>query len=149
MSWTETVLSHLSDAGYRVTSPRRAILERIMEYTQPFTSEQLFRDLGGDDGPIGRATIYRTVELLLADGWLARVHWSPNATELLTGEHAYVPAEQGHYHHMVCRNCGSTITFQGCNIDDVIGGLAQRLNFRIDGHWLEVYGLCQVCQRKL
>jgi Fur family ferric uptake transcriptional regulator len=149
MSWTENVLSHLSGSGHRVTAPRRAILERIMEYNQPFTSEQLFRDLGGDEGPIGRATIYRTVDLLLDDGWLARVHWSASSAQPIPSEHAYVPAERGHHHHMVCRNCGSTITFEGCNIDDVLGGLTRRLNFRIEGHWLEVYGLCQICQRKM
>jgi Fur family ferric uptake transcriptional regulator len=146
MVWVENVLAHLSAQGNRVTEPRRAILERIVRYTQPFSAEQLFKDLGGDDSPIGRATVYRTVDLLLADGWLARVHWSPSKES--NDDHAYVPVERGHQHHMVCKNCGSVAAFEGCVLDTLLGGLARRLNFRVDGHWLEIYGLCQVCQRQ-
>lgn len=149
MSWTDKVRAHLVSTGYRMTSPRRMILERIIQYAQPFSTEQLFRDLGGDEGPVGRATVYRTVELLLEDGWIARVHWSATGTSILAGEHAYVPVEPGHKHHMICQNCGTVITFEGCHLDEILGGLAQRLNFRVDGHWLEIYGLCQQCQRKL
>jgi Fur family transcriptional regulator, ferric uptake regulator len=149
MSWTEKVLTDLSAKGHRVTGPRRAILERIMQYTQPFSAEQLFRDLGGEKGPIGRATIYRTVDLLLEDGWLSRVHWSASKETATTSDHAYVPVEGGHQHHMVCKNCGTVIAFEGCQIDLILGDLPRRLNFRVDGHWLEVYGLCQVCQRQL
>ena len=90
MSWSENVLTQLSAQGHRMTEPRRAILERIVRYTQPFSAEQLFKDLGGDTGPIGRATVYRTVDLLLNDHWLARVHWSA-AKETTSEDHAYVP----------------------------------------------------------
>jgi Fur family transcriptional regulator, ferric uptake regulator len=147
MAWVESVLTHLSNQGHRVTEPRRAILERIVRYTQPFGAEQLYQDLGGERGPIGRATVYRTVDLLLADNWLARVHWSPGK-ETTSDDHAYVPVEQGHQHHLVCRNCGSVATFEGCEIDALLGGLARRLNFRVDEHWLEISGLCQACQRQ-
>ncbi len=147
MAWVENVLTHLSKQGYRVTEPRRAIMERIVRYTQPFGAEQLYQDLGGEGGPIGRATVYRTVELLLADNWLARVHWSPSK-ETTSDDHAYVPVEQGHQHQLVCRSCGSVATFEGCEIDTLLGGLARRLNFRVEGHWLEIVGLCQTCQRQ-
>src|SRR5215207_1539465 len=129
MPWAEDVLTHLSTQGHRVT-------------------EQLFKDLGGDTGPIGRATVYRTVDLLLNDHWLARVHWSA-AKETTSDDHAYVPVEQGHQHHLVCRNCGAVAAFEGCDIDGLLGGLARRLNFRVEGHSLEIYGMCQVCQRQM
>ena len=149
MTWVEKVLTHLSDQGHRVTNPRRTILERIAQYNQPFSSEQLFKDIGGDDGPIGRATVYRTVDLLHDDHWLARVHWSASKETAATDEHAYVPIEQGHQHHLVCKNCGSVVAFQGCDIDGLLGGLTKRLNFRVEGHWLEIYGLCQICQSQI
>jgi Fur family transcriptional regulator, ferric uptake regulator len=148
MSWVDKVLKDLSARGYRVTEPRRAILERIAQYHQPFSAEQLFKDAGGEGGPIGRATVYRTVELLQDGHWLARVHWSAAKEDSIADEHAYVPIEQGHQHHLICRNCGSVVAFEGCDIDGILGGLARRLNFRVDNHWLEVSGLCQVCQRQ-
>ncbi|MBC8161977.1 MAG: transcriptional repressor [Roseiflexaceae bacterium] len=152
MSWTERVLASLSDRGHRVTGPRRALLERITRYAQPFTAEQLWLDVAAvpaeDSGQIGRATVYRTIELLVEQNWLARVHWSRQKETAAEGEHAYVLAEQGHQHHLVCSTCGAVITFEGCDIDALLGGLAKRLNFRIDGHWLEAHGMCQQCQRR-
>jgi Fur family transcriptional regulator, ferric uptake regulator len=152
MSWTERVLTSLSGKGHRVTGPRRAILDRIVQYPHPFSAEELWIDLGGDPkhgtGPIGRATIYRTVELLVDEHWLARVHWSRSRETSAEGDHAYVPIDQGHQHHLVCKSCGTVVTFEGCQIEELLGGLAERLNFRIDGHWLEVFGMCQTCQRR-
>lgn len=147
MTWVEKVLSHLSNQGHRVTSPRRALLERIAQYQHPFSAEQLFKDVGGEHGTIGRATVYRTVELLHDDHWLARVHWRAGNLVGSADEHAYVPIEQGHQHHLVCKRCGTVIAFEGCDLEQLLGGLAGRLNFRIEGHWLEIYGLCRACQR--
>lgn len=152
MSWSEQVLAALSAKGHRVTGPRRAILEQITQYQQPFSAEQLWVDMNTSPpqrtGAIGRATIYRTVDLLVEENWLARVHWSSSKETATESEHAYVPIEQGHQHHLICKNCGTVVAFEGCDIDEILGGLARRLNFRVEGHWLEAYGLCQRCQRQ-
>lgn len=150
MVWAERVLEALSAKGHRVTAPRRAILDQIASYVQPFSAEQLWQDLNETSihGTIGRATIYRTVELLIDENWLARVHWSRSKETIADGDHSYVVVEPGHQHHLVCKNCGTVVAFQGCDIDHLLGGLARRLNFRVDGHWLEAYGLCQSCQRR-
>lgn len=151
MTWIDRVLQSLSGEGHRVTGPRRAILERISRYSQPFTAEQLWLDLGDEQAEgsaIGRATVYRTVDLLAEANWLARVHWSRVSQTAAEAEHAYVPVEPGHQHHMVCKDCGLVIAFEGCDIDHLLGGLAKRLSFRIDGHLLEAFGLCQNCQRR-
>lgn len=133
-------MESLSGEGHRLTGPRRAILEQILRYSVPFTAEELLADLQRAQVHVGRATVYRTLELLHTHQWLSLVH-RPE------GEHGYVVAEPGHQHHLVCRRCGSVIAFQGCELETLLGGLAERLNFRIEGHWLEAFGVCRACQR--
>lgn len=140
VGWTERVVEHLADEGHRLTGPRRAILEHILRYSAPFTAEELLTDLQKSQVRVGRATVYRTLELLHSYQWLSLVH-RPE------GEHGYVVAEPGHQHHLVCRRCGSVIAFEGCELDTILGGLAERLHFRIEGHWLEAFGVCRSCQR--
>ncbi len=142
VGWAEQVVEHLAEEGHRVTEPRRCILQHILRYTAPFTAEELLADLQAAKVPVGRATVYRTLELLQGYQWLSLVH-RPE------GEHGYVVTEPGHRHHLVCRNCGTVIAFEGCDMEAILGGLAQRLNFRIEGHWLEAFGICQVCQRTM
>jgi Fur family ferric uptake transcriptional regulator len=138
--WVERVTEYLSKKGHRLTDPRRAILEQILRYKLPFTAEELLADMQKADLPVGRATVYRTLELLHGHQWLSLVH-RPE------GEHGYVVSERTHQHHLVCRNCSSVIAFEGCELETLLDDLAVRLNFQIEGHWLEAFGLCQTCQR--
>ena len=140
MDWVDSIVNELSREGHRITAPRKKLLQRIVGYRHPFSAEQVYADVQQDGEPIGRATVYRTLELLLARRKLARIHRDD-------GEHAYVLTSGAHEHHLVCTGCGSTIAFEGCDFDALLGGLAQRLGFRIEGHWLEAFGRCQGCQR--
>lgn len=140
MSWVESIITTLSHEGYRITEPRKSLLRRVAQYTNPFTAEQVYSDLCSAGESVGRATVYRTLELLQSRHWLARIHRDD-------GEHAYVVTDGGHQHHLVCTSCGSVTAFEGCDVNALLGGLAERLGFRIDGHWLEAFGRCQRCQR--
>jgi Fur family ferric uptake transcriptional regulator len=140
MSWVEAVVEQLGKEGHRITEPRRDLLRRIARFGRPFTAEQLYAEVQQLPRPIGRATVYRTLELLLTHRWLGRIHRDD-------GEHAYVLTDGGHEHHLVCTSCGTTIAFEGCDLNALLGGLAQRIGFRIEGHWLEAFGRCRGCQR--
>lgn len=139
MSWTDQVLTDLAAEGHRLTGPRRQILDYLLRYSAPFTAEELIADLHGAGIQVGRATVYRTLELLHAHEWLRLVH-RPE------GEHGYVLGEPGHQHHLVCRSCGTVIVFEGCELEQLLGGLAERLHFKVEGHWLEAFGTCRTCQ---
>jgi Fe2+ or Zn2+ uptake regulation protein len=136
----ETVVRDLTEERYRITASRRSLLRRIAAYTRPFTAEQLYADIRAGGEPGGRATVYRTLDLLLAHHWLLRVHGEE-------GDHAYVVTDGGHQHPLVCSSCGLVIAFEGCDLNALLGGLADRLGFKVEGHWLEAFGKCRACQR--
>lgn len=137
MSWQETVLMTLEEQGYRMTTPRRAIIEHIAGLGGPFTAEELYEIVRHTQSSIGRATIYRTLDLLLAQRWLARLHPED-------GVHAYIVTEP-HHHRMVCTTCGADFTFEECEVDGLLNELARRNGFRVQGHWLEAFGVCSRC----
>lgn len=134
MAWEQQVIHALNDAGMRITGPRRTIVAHIANSNDPLTAEQLVEAL-----PIvGRATVYRTLEVLTATHWVARIHRDD-------GEHAYLPA-QPHKHQLVCTNCGKTLLFDTCDLDGALMELGQRTGFLIEGHSLEAFGICANCQ---
>jgi Fur family transcriptional regulator, ferric uptake regulator len=136
MDWQETVVTTLEQHGYRMTAPRRTIIERIARFGRSFTAEELYEAVGSDE--VGRATVYRTLDLLLAQRWLARLH--PN-----DGLHAYLITAP-HHHRMVCKDCGAVFPFDECDVEGLLNELARRTGFRVEGHWLEAFGLCSQCQ---
>ncbi len=139
MDWADGVIAMLSEQGHRITEPRKNLLRRITAYKHPFTAEQLYADERQSDQSVGRATVYRMLDLLHSAGWLARVHRDDS-------DHAYVISHSRHQHHLVCSSCGDVVAFEGCDLDAVLGGLAQRLGFKVEGHWLEAFGSCRRCQ---
>jgi len=124
----------LSDHGHRVTSPRRAVIDAVLGHDRPFTAEQIVAEAPD----AGRATVYRTLELLASVDILTRILQAD-------GHPAYVVGEPGHRHHLVCSTCGTTVAFTACPVDQIVQDLTDATRFTISGHHLEVFGTCPDC----
>jgi Fur family ferric uptake transcriptional regulator len=126
----------------RETAPRRAIATLIADRHGHFTANDLLADAKSHHLKVGRATVFRTLDLLADQGALERL-------DLPTGEHAYVAcAPQDHHHHVVCRNCGGSVEVADTGLQAVVREIGARSGYRIETHRLELYGLCPDCQRK-
>ncbi|MCI0824389.1 MAG: transcriptional repressor [Chloroflexi bacterium] len=125
----------LGEQGYRTTSPRRAVLQAVAGQERHFTAEQLREQLP----EVGRATVYRSLRLLVDSGALCRVL-------LEDGTLHYQLSHHGHHHHLLCVECGSSQDLLGCDIEEQLHEVSAAHSFQLSGHWLEVYGLCQDCQ---
>jgi Fe2+ or Zn2+ uptake regulation protein len=126
-----------------MTGPRRAVARLLTEREGRFTAEELLAESRSRGLGIGRATIFRSLELLGRLNLVERV-------DLPSGDHAYLICEPDHHHHVICSQCGRAETFAM-----EVGGLSERLEqvarttgYRIDAHRLEVYGRCPGCQAK-
>ncbi|MGI8484680.1 MAG: Fur family transcriptional regulator [Thermomicrobiales bacterium] len=143
---TRTAIENiLSQHGYRLTGPRATIVETMLQHERPFTAEQLVAELrehtpATPGRQIGRATIYRTLEILAAVDVLTRLI-QPD------GRPAYIWDSLGHRHHLVCSTCGTAVAFTSCPIDDLVRDLTRNTDFVIHDHMLEVFGICPHCQR--
>lgn len=135
----EDVATLLARHGYRVTGPRRTVVATVLEQDRPFTSEQIVARLRETSPEVGRATVYRTLELLASLDVLSRVLRSD-------GHPAYITGAPGHRHHLVCSHCGTTVAFSACPVADLVSDLSRDTRFQIDGHLLEVFGRCPDCQ---
>lgn len=134
----------LTQHGYRLTTPRAAIVDAMLRHTRPFTAEQLVAELrdsapGASGQTIGRATVYRTLEILAAIDVLTRLI-QPD------GHPAYISDSLGHRHHLVCSTCGTAVAFTRCPVDDLVQVLTKDTDFLIHDHLLEVFGVCPTCQ---
>lgn len=134
-SVSEKILEALGERGYRSTAPRRALATAIGEQEHHFTAEGLRARL---TSKMGRATVYRTLKILVEAGVLCRVL-------LEEGDLHYQLSHQGHHHHLLCVQCGSSQDLTGCDIEDVLISTSARHGFELRGHWLEVYGRCREC----
>jgi Fe2+ or Zn2+ uptake regulation protein len=135
----EPLLEALERAGYRLTVPRRAVAQLIADRTGHFTAADLVREAQAGRLGIGRATIFRTLDVLSDLGVVERL-------DLPSGQHAYVGCALTHHHHVVCSTCGRTAEIADAGLRTVVREIARRTGFRVEEHRLEVFGLCPACQ---
>jgi Fur family ferric uptake transcriptional regulator len=135
----ESIVAQLSRAGYRITRPRRAVIQAMLDddgYSSPHQIQERAR---ARCATVGLVTVYRTLDLLAEMGFARRIH-----TE--DGCHGYAAASNGHRHHLVCRQCGATVEFDGCDLSAFLARVGQETGYRIDDHLLELVGVCAACR---
>ncbi len=134
MSELETVVDSLELSGHRITASRVAVIAAVLAQRGHFTAEELVHQVRA----VGRATVFRTLRLLLDEGVICRILLDDTSLRYR------VTNRQGHHHHLVCTSCGEVTDFTDC-ADDLMRLLRERTKFTIEGHWLEVYGKCTRC----
>jgi Fe2+ or Zn2+ uptake regulation protein len=134
----ETLVRALDTAGYRLTEPRRAVAGLIGGRLGYFTAADLLSEARARRLGIGRATIFRALELFTELNLVERL-------DLPNGEHAYVECARAHHHHVICSSCGRTTEVEDCGMQVVAEEVARRSGYQIDTHRLELFGLCPKC----
>ena len=136
------IVDAVTDAGYRLTRPRRAVADLVNSRSGHFTAADLLDDARRKRQPIGRATLFRNLDLFTELGALERL-------DLPNGEHAYVSCEPEQHHDLVvCRSCGTAVEVEDSGLQSVVAEIANRSGYVIDTHRLELFGTCPSCAEK-
>jgi Fe2+ or Zn2+ uptake regulation protein len=125
--------------GYRLTPARAAILATLVDSGGHVSADELVEKVNGEARCVSRMTVYRTLELLQELGLIRPVY-------LGTGAAHYILLDKGHHHHLVCSNCGRVFEFDTCVVAEISRVVGERFDFEIQGHLLEVYGMCPTCK---
>jgi Fur family ferric uptake transcriptional regulator len=135
----EGILQQLSLAGCRVTQPRRAVIRALLEDEGHSSPAEVHARAKVHCPSVGLVTVYRTLDLLTQMGFVRRIHADD-------GCHGYAISTNGHRHHLICRDCGATVEFEGCDLTSFLARVSQETGYTIEDHLLELVGICAMCQ---
>jgi len=137
----EVLRDYLQQHGLRFTPERESIVREIFSRHDHFTVDELYLGLR-QKRAISRASLYRTIPLLIEAGLISEVFQDSGQTRY---EHTY-----GHEHHchLRCQNCGEVVEFHEPVLDDLEARVAAEHGYISSGHRLEVLGTCPSCQKK-
>ncbi len=133
---------YLKSKDLKITPQRELILREIFSSHDHFEVDDLFVRLYGKSAHISRATVYRTLNLLVQGGFLR---------EVISGErHSHYEHILGHRHHdhLVCLGCGKIIEFSNVSIEDLQDKVCKKHNFQPHSHRLQINGFCRNCEMK-
>jgi Fur family transcriptional regulator, ferric uptake regulator len=138
--------------GRRVTRPRLVILTALLQAGGDHVSAEALLDQVASNHDVHRATIYRTLDGLAADGLLRHVHLDRGRTAYHLVESptpAGTPAEESTddvaHLHAQCGDCGAVVDLPGDVLGDAGERIAQATGFRLDASHVALSGRCAEC----
>lgn len=130
----------LRDAGHKLTHARLTVLRVLEDSGGHITSAEVLDKVNAIDDSIGRASVFRTLDLFTTLLIIRPTYIDSSMTP------TYVLMPEGHHHHVICTNCNRVIEFEDCCLSDMAAELESRLHVKLTGHLVEFYGLCDRCQ---
>jgi Fur family transcriptional regulator, ferric uptake regulator len=138
--------------GLRHTAQRSAIIRAAFSTEEHFNAEDLLQRAQAVDPSVSRATVYRTIPLLVESGFLRELDLGGQRT-------IYDPnfVERPTHNHLICLDCNEIIEFEDAHIDILENCITRRLGFSpetksvmIEAHCdqLRITGCCSRKERK-
>jgi len=143
----ESVYEYLAEHGLRRTVQREALIAAVLQTKEHFHAEELLEMAKKIEPSVSRATVYRTLPLLVRSGLLRELdlgkdvmYYDPNFVEHPT------------HNHLICVDCDKIIEFEDPNMELLENCITRRLGFsptnkivRIEGHCdaLKMQGSCR------
>jgi len=138
----ELFTTYLQGQGMMVTPQRLAVLREAMAIEGHFEADELHHRLRTGGSRTAKATVYRTLELLVASGVLRQVNLGERRSHY---EHA---AGHRHHDHLICVRCGRVIEFSSPELENMQEQVCRRHHFRALGHRMRIMGFCEACARE-
>ena len=133
------IITNLKINGYRLTDPRKSIIEVISQMEKPLTPMEIFDRTRRVNPKAGLTTVYRTIEILTSSRYLDHVH-------NVHGCEAVFLSSSTHQHLLLCSNCGMAVYFDGLDVQDEFKKIEEKFDFNITDHWMQVFGICSECE---
>jgi Fur family ferric uptake transcriptional regulator len=126
--------------GEKLTEPRRILVRHIFDSHKHFDADELVADLRGAGRQVSRATVYRTLRLLVEANLLRELR----LTNRTAYEHDFGYPSHDHMH---CTECNRVIEFRNEEIRRLREAISLEHGFRAMAHRFVITGVCPTCSR--
>lgn len=135
-------IDHLAEKRLRLTSQREAIMDSVFSTTSHFTAEQLLAWARERDPSVSRATVYRSLPLLVEIGLLRVLDFGKD-------HQIYDPNYTAHpdHNHIICEDCGKIFEFENSRIEKLEKQVARDMGFTIHSKQLRITARCEQLRR--
>ncbi len=134
---------YLEKRGLKLTSERQALFDELFARHEHFEADELLVRLRTKHKKISRATIYRTLDLLVDSGIVGRVRIGESG-------YRYERLRAGEHHdHLICNECGRIIEFFEPAIEMLQDEVCERYGFLALSHSHQLRGICRQCRPRV
>lgn len=139
----ERIDRFLTSKGLRRTRQREVIIEAALSTTEHFTADELWEMARRLDPATSRATLYRTLGLLVESGLLREIDLGRDQTY-------YDPnfVEHPHHNHLICLDCQKVVEFEDAHMSLLEDCITRRLGFRPASSSVKIEASCEQLRQR-
>jgi len=143
----QKIYDYIERKGLRKTVQREAIIQAAFSTAEHYTADELIEMARRIEPTVSRATVYRTLPLLVESGQLKEI-------DLGKDHKTYDPnfVNRPHHNHLICVDCQKVVEFEDHYMETLEDCISKRLGFspatksvRIEATCdkLKKFGTCQ------
>lgn len=133
----QRIYDFLQNKGLRKTTQRDAIIEAAFNTTEHYTAEDLLAMARKRDPSVSRATVYRTLPLLVECGVLKEMDFG---RDFKFYDPNYV--DHPNHNHLICVDCNKIVEFEDVHIDTLETCISKRLGFSAEKKVIRIEAKC-------
>ena len=141
MTFVHLFKRYLRDQGLPVTQQREAVADVVFSASGHLSVEEIETRLRERGERIDKATIYRTLEMLVKSGLVEEHDFGEGFKRY---EHLF--GQKPVREHLVCTECGNVSEIVSSELVRLQEEEARRHGFLPSRYRLQIYGLCASCQ---
>jgi Fe2+ or Zn2+ uptake regulation protein len=130
-------VTSIRSAGRRVTRQRALVWDALMHAGGEHLSA---RELARRVPELHQATVYRALDVLVAEGLVRRME--------IDGRSLYEIAAEHLHHHVVCTSCGAVVHVHDETVRSALQRVARESGYMLAGEELTFRGICPACASK-
>jgi Fur family transcriptional regulator, ferric uptake regulator len=141
MSYVHLFRRYLREQGLPVTQQREAVADVVFESEGHLSVEEIEARLRDRGEKTGKATVYRTMEMLVKSGLVAERDFGEGFKRY---EHLF--GQMPVHGHLICEECGEVTEIQEVELKRIQDRIAAEAGFTPSRYRLEIFGLCAACK---
>lgn len=141
MDKIESIKAKVKLTGIKLTKQREAICQVFFAAVGHLSAEDILHKARALDPQVSLATVYRTLKILQENGLVTSHNFQDDQA-------LFEPRfDDEHHDHLICTECGKIVEFMNLEMEKLQLSIAKAHGFSITDHKMEIYGLCDICQK--
>ncbi|NWF90722.1 MAG: transcriptional repressor [Ignavibacteriaceae bacterium] len=133
----EILRQFLKKGQNRITPERFEVMDAALDYEGHFGADDLYVIMKNNSSRVSRATVYKTLELLVQCNLLCKRNFGDNMTHY---ESLY--RKQNH-DHLICMDCGRIVEFPSTSLENIPSQLCNELGFDFSSYSFNIFARCK------
>ena len=135
----EKFKSALKAENMKFTPQRLSVLAEMVNNKEHRECEEIYLALRGAGNNVSRATIYRTMDILVAHNFARKIDIGDGRARYET------KINHPHHDHLICIECGQITEFMNVAIENLQDVVCKENGFKLIRHIHQLFGICNKC----